>query len=180
MNSLVKDQVDELSVAANEKNITLTYHEPETQIPMMQLDEAKTRQAVLNLVNNAIFYTPKDGVVDVFLSQANDEVEFKVIDTGIGVPEDAKDKLFTKFFRADNAKEQSPNGTGIGLYLVKRVVNDQNGRTIFSSEAGKGSIFGFRLPINANKKTDEPSGEEKKPETTTKVIVQVKTDEPVY
>ena len=179
MNSLVKDQVDELSVAANEKNITLTYHEPETQIPMMQLDEAKTRQAVLNLVNNAIFYTPKDGVVDVFLSQANDEVEFKVIDTGIGVPDDAKDKLYTKFFRADNAKEQSPNGTGIGLYLVKRVVNDQNGRTIFSSEAGKGSIFGFRLPINANKKTDELSSEEKKPETTTKVTVQVKTDEPV-
>jgi len=179
MNSLVKDQVDELSVAANEKNITLTYHEPETQIPIMQLDEAKTRQAVLNLVNNAIFYTPKDGVVDIFLSQANDEVEFKVIDTGIGVPEDAKDKLFTKFFRADNAKEQSQNGTGIGLYLVKRVVNDQKGRIIFSSEVGKGSIFGFRLPLNANKKTAETSDEEKKPETTTKVSVQIKTDEPV-
>jgi len=179
MNSLVKDQVDELSVAANEKNITLTYHEPETQIPMMHLDEAKTRQAVLNLINNAIYYTQKNGVVDVFLSQANDEVEFKVIDTGIGVPEEAKDKLFTKFFRADNAKEQSPNGTGIGLYLVKRVVNDQNGRTIFSSEAGKGSIFGFRLPLNANKKSDVPSSEQKTPETSTKVEVKVKTDEPV-
>jgi signal transduction histidine kinase len=92
---------------------------------------------------------------------------------------EAKDKLFTKFFRADNAKEQSPNGTGIGLYLVKRVVNDQNGRTIFSSEAGKGSIFGFRLPLNANKKSDVPSSEQKTPETSTKVEVKVKTDEPV-
>jgi signal transduction histidine kinase len=76
-------------------------------------------------------------------------MEFKVIDTGIGVPEDAKDKLFTKFFRADNAREQSPNGTGIGLYLVKRVVADQKGSIIFSSQSGKGSTFGFTLPLHA-------------------------------
>ena len=149
MNLIVKDQVDELMGTANEKGVTLNYHEPSQKIPMMKLDEAKTRQAVLNLVNNAIFYTPKGGTVDVHLSLGPEVMEFKVIDTGIGVPEDAKDKLFTKFFRADNAREQSPNGTGIGLYLVKRVVADQKGSIIFSSQSGKGSTFGFTLPLHA-------------------------------
>ena len=150
MNLIVKDQVDELMTTANEKGVTLTYHEPNQVIPVMQLDEAKTRQAVLNLINNALFYTHKEGKVDVYLSMNEETMEFKVIDTGIGVPEEAKQKLFTKFFRADNAREQSPNGTGIGLYLVKRVVEDQKGKIIFSSEAGKGSTFGFTLPMKAD------------------------------
>jgi signal transduction histidine kinase len=172
LNSMVKDQVDELSVAANEKNISLTYHEPEKPLPMMQLDEAKTRQVILNLVNNAIFYTPKNGEVHVYLSQTDTEVEFKVLDNGIGVPDEAKDKLFTKFFRADNAKEQSPHGTGIGLYLVKRVINDQDGKTFFSSEAGKGSIFGFRLPLSNDKNPVPSAHQEEKTTSDTKIDIK--------
>ena len=172
LNNMVKDQVDELSVAANEKNISLTYHEPEKPLPMLQLDEAKTRQVILNLVNNAIFYTPKNGEVHVYLSQTDTEVEFKVLDNGIGVPDEAKDKLFTKFFRADNAKELSPHGTGIGLYLVKRVIDDQDGKTFFSSEAGKGSIFGFRLPLSNDKNPVPSASQEEKTTSDTKIEIK--------
>jgi hypothetical protein len=74
---------------------------------------------------------------------------FKVVDNGIGVPEIQKDKLFTKFMRADNAKKERPDGTGIGLYLVKRVIEDQGGQIIFKSLEGEGSTFGFSLPLGS-------------------------------
>lgn len=146
LNEVVKDEVSQLDMEAKDKNVTLTYHDPETPVPIIQLDEAKTRQAIMNLVNNAIFYSPS-GKVDVYLSSDENNIIFKVVDNGIGVPDDQKDHLFTKFFRADNAIRESPNGTGIGLYLVKRVVEDQHGSVIFSSKIKQGSTFGFKLPI---------------------------------
>ena len=73
---------------------------------------------------------------------------FKVVDNGIGVPEAQQKKLFKKFFRAGNAQNTRPDGTGLGLYLVKRVVEDQGGEIIFESKEGKGSTFGFKMPIH--------------------------------
>ncbi len=146
LNETVKDEVSQLEMEAKDKNVTLTYHQPQTPVPAIQLDEAKTRQAIMNLVNNAIFYS-SGGKVDVYLSSDQNNVIFKVVDNGIGVPENQKEHLFTKFFRADNAIRESPNGTGIGLYLVKRVVEDQHGQIIFSSKLKEGSTFGFNLPI---------------------------------
>lgn len=146
LNETVKDEVSQLEMEAKDKNVTLTYHEPATPVPIVELDDAKTRQAIMNLVNNAIFYSP-GGKVDVYLTSDQNNIIFKVIDNGIGVPEEQKDHLFTKFFRADNAIRESPNGTGIGLYLVKRVIEDQHGQLIFSSKVNQGSTFGFNLPI---------------------------------
>ena len=74
-------------------------------------------------------------------------MEFSVKDTGIGVPEAEKSKLFTRFFRAQNARRRRPDGTGVGLFLAKKVVMLHGGEIIFESEEGKGSTFGFRLPI---------------------------------
>ena len=70
-----------------------------------------------------------------------------MVDNGIGVPEAAQKKLFTKMFRASNAQSVRPDGTGLGLYLVKRVITDQGGQIIFESTEGKGSTFGFSVPL---------------------------------
>ena len=85
--------------------------------------------------------------INIYLKYENNIVTFKVVDNGIGVPKDQKEKLFTKFFRADNAKKIRPDGSGIGLYLSKRVIEDHGGKIIFESEPGVGSTFGFTLPI---------------------------------
>ena len=153
MKKVVSEEVEELGRQAHDRNVKLNYHPPEHEVPTITLDEPKTRQAILNLINNAIYYSP-NGTVDVYLDSDQNNIIFKVADTGIGVPDEEKPHLFTKFFRADNARKESPNGTGIGLYLVKRVVTDQHGKIIFTSQVGKGSVFGFTLPIP---KTDLPS-----------------------
>lgn len=147
---VVQSEVDGLQTMAASKNVKLAYQPPAKTLPPINLDEEKTRQVVMNLVDNAIHYsspTKTDSAVKVSLQQDGQDVVFKVVDNGIGVPEQMKQKLFTKFYRASNAQAARPDGTGLGLYLVKRVVEDQGGQLIFESKEGEGSTFGFRFPL---------------------------------
>lgn len=146
---LVAGEVKQLEQLAKSKKVELVYKPPAKKLAPMMLDQNKTEQAVMNLIDNAIHYSasPGGGHVQVSLEVHGNEVVFLVRDDGIGVPRDKQAKLFTKMFRADNAKEVRPDGTGLGLYLVKRVVEDEGGHVVFASEPGKGSTFGFRLPI---------------------------------
>jgi signal transduction histidine kinase len=152
-NKLVAEEVNGLGPSAKEKEVLLQFMLPKHPVPMIEIDEQKTRQAVMNLIDNAIYYTPK-GEVKVYLESNKDSVTFKVVDNGIGVPENQKSKMFGKFYRAENARRERPNGNGVGLFLVKRVIEDQGGKIIFESTEGKGSTFGFTLPIKAQVKPD--------------------------
>ncbi|MDR0591161.1 MAG: hypothetical protein LBG75_01205 [Candidatus Nomurabacteria bacterium] len=113
---------------------------------MMNIDELKVRQAIDNLIDNALFYSNDGGTVSVRLSQEPKKIIFKVVDTGIGVPEAEVAKLFTKFSRATNARKRRPDGTGVGLFLVKRVAATHGGGVIIESKENQGSTFGFWLP----------------------------------
>jgi signal transduction histidine kinase len=158
LEKMVEQEVALLNTLADTKKVKVLFEKPKTNLPKMHLDDNKTRQVVMNLVDNAIHYSqpPKGGGrVTVNLHLAGDSIEFKVVDNGIGVPKDQQGKLFTKMFRAKNAKEVRPDGTGLGLYLVKRVVEDQGGKVIFESKPGKGSTFGFKMPIHNSIKVDE-------------------------
>ena len=155
---MVDQEVSLLHTLANSKKVKLVFNKPKHKIPIMNLDDNKTRQVIMNLVDNAIHYTepPKGGgMVEVSLDMRDDHIEFSVKDNGIGVPKDQQDRLFTKMFRAKNAKEVRPDGTGLGLFLVKRVVEDQGGKVVFESKPGKGSLFGFTMPIHNSIKVDE-------------------------
>lgn len=140
------DEVRQLQTHADSKGIKLIFDPPKPPFPILQIDENKTRQVMMNFIDNAIYYT-KAGSVRVSLEKTRDTVRFLVKDSGIGVPKAAQKKLFTKFFRAENAQIARPDGTGLGLYLAKRVVEDQGGKIIFSTVEGKGSTFGFEMPI---------------------------------
>ncbi len=148
MEAMIRDEVRQLMSHATAKNIELIFTPPTKPIPMVELDENKTRQVVMNFIDNAIYYT-KEGNVTLTLESIGDSVRLEVKDTGIGVPEKARKKLFSKFFRAENAQTVRPDGTGLGLYLARRVINDQGGTIIFDSVEGKGSTFGFELPLKA-------------------------------
>jgi signal transduction histidine kinase len=156
-NKIVSEEFNNLGPSAKTKGVLLQLIPPNHPVPLVEVDEQKTRQAIMNLIDNAIYYTPK-GEVKIYLDSDHDHVTLKVVDNGIGVPEKQKDKLFQKFYRADNARNERPNGNGVGLYLVKRVIEDQGGKIIFESAEGKGSTFGFSLPIKSsitNEKTPE-------------------------
>ena len=112
----------------------------------MMLDETKTRQVIMNFADNAIHYTPDGGKIQVTLLDRGDSVEYLVSDNGIGVPKADQHHMFTKFYRAGNARVARPDGTGLGLFMAKKVIIAQGGAVIFSSQEGKGSTFGFTFP----------------------------------
>jgi signal transduction histidine kinase len=147
LDKLVEEEISQLKIKAGIQHVTIAYSGPEKALPLIAIDESKTRQAVMNLIDNAIVYGSIGKTIDVSLKVVGNQMDFEVKDHGIGVPKDAQTKLFNKFFRAENAKKRRADGTGIGLYLVKRVIEEQGGEIIFSSKEGEGSIFGFRLPI---------------------------------
>ena len=142
---IITQELHQLEPAAKRKGLALTSELPTTPITA-SLDESKTRQVIMNFIDNALYYTEQGGV-HVKLSSQPGSVTFTVTDTGIGVPKAEQGRLFVKFFRAPNAKTVRPDGTGLGLYLAKRVIEDQGGTIIFASEEGKGSTFGFTLPV---------------------------------
>ncbi len=145
LDELVQFEVGQLTETARARGLTLLYDKPVT-FPKLMLDETKIHQVVMNFIDNAIYYTPTGGTVTVSLRETPSAVEYRVQDTGIGVPKDVQRKLFTKFYRADNAQKARPDGTGLGLFMAKKVVLAQGGSIIFESEEGKGSTFGFRIP----------------------------------
>ena len=145
LRDVVAAEIDQLRETAKAREITLTYEPPEN-FPALMLDETKTHQVVMNFMDNAIYYTPAGGKVSIVLHETTRAIEFLVKDSGIGVPQDVQHRLFSKFYRADNARRMRPDGTGLGLFMAKKIIVAQGGAILFDSEEGKGSTFGFRFP----------------------------------
>lgn len=143
---LVSQEIEGLRISAEGRELSFEYTAP-TNLPKLLLDEGKIRQVVMNFADNALYYSKPNTKIIVSLRLEKDSVVCTVKDTGIGVPEEEQERLFTKFYRASNAKKQRPDGTGVGLFLAKRVIVAHGGSVIFSSVEGKGSTFGFRLPL---------------------------------
>lgn len=139
---VVLQEVEQLKETAEGRGLILEYKKPKN-FPMLMLDETKIRQVVMNFMDNAIYYTPSGGHITVNLVERPESIEFTVVDNGLGVPKAEQQHLFTKFYRAGNAKKARPDGTGLGLFMAKKVVIAQNGAIIFKSQEGKGSTFGF-------------------------------------
>jgi signal transduction histidine kinase len=131
----------------------------------LYLDEGKIRQVIMNFIDNAVYYSPEKTRITIKLSIEDGDVVLRVKDEGMGVPPEEQSHLFTRFFRAENARKQRPDGTGIGLYLAKKIVDGHDGKIVFESELGKGSTFGFRLPVK-KLSTPPPAPEDNQPKTT--------------
>lgn len=139
---VIEGEISQLTETAKARELEVTYKKPK-DFPVLMLDETKIRQVIMNFADNAIYYTPSGGHININLEEKEESIEFTVVDDGIGVPKTEQHHLFNKFYRAGNAKKARPDGTGLGLFMAKKVVVAQGGAIIFRSTEGKGSTFGF-------------------------------------
>lgn len=110
-------------------------------------DSVELHEAFANLVGNAVKYTPNGGKIDVNLRRDGDFAVLEIVDSGYGIPADQQAQLFQPFHRVKTDETYSIDGTGLGLYLVKKIIERHSGTVYFQSEYGKGSTFGVRLPL---------------------------------
>lgn len=136
--------VGEVAPLADSRGVRVSAH----QLPALTLsiDERLSGEAVLNYLTNAIRYTPKGGHVFLDMAVKGKYIVISVTDTGYGIPDKDKKFIFGKFYRASNVANKEPHGTGLGLYIVKSVIELMGGTVGFTSEEGKGSSFWLALP----------------------------------
>jgi signal transduction histidine kinase len=129
------------------QSFTLTLPDDASASLAVPGDSAQLFEAISNLVVNAIKYTPEAGDITVNLSCIEDKAKFAVHDTGYGIPVDQQDRLFQPFYRAKSEATKDIDGTGLGLHLVKNIIERHGGQMIFHSVYGEGSEFGFEINL---------------------------------
>lgn len=146
---LIQKAVERIQKLAEEKGVTLALNIA-LPLPLLDIDEEKMSIALENVFNNAIKYTPPGGTVSVSTALVKEGVKLVVADTGIGIPKDQLQRIFTKFFRADNALRFQTSGSGLGLYVVKNVVEGHDGTLAIASVEDKGTTVTIILPVKNN------------------------------
>lgn len=145
---LVSDYVQ--SVRENStflKQANLSYIQP-AEVPLMvRGDKEKLNIVIQNLIENALKYTDEDGTVEVRVENESGMARLEVEDTGIGIPKDEQDKVFSKFYRAQNAVQKETDGTGVGLFITKKIIDKHDGKIAFKSRENEGTTFVVTLPL---------------------------------
>lgn len=146
LQELIREIIDEMQKKIDDKKlkVIISVHQ---KLPRINLDPKMIRQVFINLLTNAIKYTPSGGQVEVFISKKEDQIISQISDTGVGIPKNEQEKIFNRFFRASNVVKVETDGTGLGLYLAKAIIESSGGKIWFKSQVGEGSSFWFSLPI---------------------------------
>jgi len=144
INELVEKVITQVRPLAQDKRQTLEVRlEP---MFSLEIDSVMLQEVILNLIENAIKYTPNDGIIEVQTHELEDRIVFSVKDNGPGIPEGDRARIFEKFFRG-HAQQSSIKGTGLGLFLVKYFIELHGGEVFLESDVGKGTRAGFTLPL---------------------------------
>ncbi|MBV6684198.1 response regulator [Bacillus sp. JRC01] len=141
---IIRDIVDRTKVSSPDHTFTIGR---ETDCTIVLGDGDKLTQAFTNLISNAVKYSPDGGDVTILMKEKGDRISIEIRDMGLGIPEESIGKLFTKFYRIDNSDRRKIGGTGLGLTIVKEILEAHGGSVTVSSELGKGSTFTVNLPI---------------------------------
>ncbi len=141
---LIDVSLEELSAWAQHKEITMRSSFPRGTGRVLG-DRLSIRRVLLNLLDNALKFTPKDGLIEVSADEDDDDIIFRVSDTGVGIPEAELGNLFLRYWQSDSAKQHTP-GTGLGLYLCRQIVTAHGGTISVASKIGEGTTFSVVLP----------------------------------
>lgn len=144
---IVQDMIHNLLPLATQNNVRVEFSSPEQLLPKIKIDPDKMHDVLQNLIDNAIKYTRAGGVVSVGVAMDGSLLHFWVKDNGIGIPDEEKEKIFSRFFRAGNAVRTKTEGSGLGLFIAQSVVKRHGGEVWFESQVDVGTTFHVTLPF---------------------------------
>jgi signal transduction histidine kinase len=147
MEELVEMAIKSYQNEIERRKIKVEFKKPTETLPLVMIDVEKITLVVHNLIDNALRYNKEGGEAIISLSHRKGEVEFSIADNGIGIPKEQQERIFTKFFRANNAQKVDTEGSGLGLFIIRNIITAHGGKIWFESEEGKGSVFHFTLPV---------------------------------
>jgi PAS domain S-box-containing protein len=157
MVQLVKTVIDNAKASVAKKEHTVTFTPPERPVPLLVLDNETMALALQNLLENAIRYTKAHGHITVTMTAEDSKLAIIVADTGVGVPEDQKDRLFSKFFRGKNVMNLETEGSGLGLFIAKNIVETHGGQLLLASKEGEGTTVTITLPLSSVDRSTLPT-----------------------
>lgn len=144
---VIRGLIKEKANNVKEKNLKITFTTEQEPFPLVRTDTNRIKQAIGNILSNAISYTPEGGMVNIDLKILNDgNIQCMVQDSGVGIPKDQQKNVFSKFFRGTNVLKFETVGTGLGLYITKAFIEGSGGQIWLESEENKGTTIYFTLP----------------------------------
>lgn len=154
MKHILKDCVEKMVMAAKQKNQTLAFVSDE-ELCDINGDKDRIEQVIINIISNAIKYTPENGSIRVKAAMHRNNVQVRIADTGMGIPKEDLPRLFERFYRVDKARSRAMGGTGLGLSIAKNIVEAHKGSIRIESEYGKGTEVIIDFPCEDNKPVAE-------------------------
>ncbi len=146
LGDMIEDHLRKLDIFIKASNVEMVFS-AEKNLPKLLADVSQIKLIIENLLDNAIRYSKEKGKVKISLKKEGRCLRFEIKDEGVGIPLEDQKYIFQKFFRSSNALRHKTEGSGLGLYIVKSIIDKMEGKINFSSQEGKGSTFWFTLPI---------------------------------
>ncbi|MFA6094917.1 MAG: HAMP domain-containing sensor histidine kinase [Candidatus Paceibacterota bacterium] len=144
---IIQSAIDSVSLQAQDNKIILNFNQPQGTLPFVKIDKEKIVTAIENLLENSIKYTIGRGIVTISVKEDSGFLDVSIKDNGIGIPLKDQSNVFKKFFRAHNALEMRMQGSGVGLFMIKNIVEKHGGKCWFESEENVGTTFHVSLPV---------------------------------
>lgn len=147
LEEIIGEAIDQIAAIIKVKKIKIVFNKPKQALPKIEVDKEKISIVVQSLIDNAIRFNEPGGEVTISIKYDKFNLEVMVKDTGIGIPQDQQKRIFDKFFRANNAARLETEGTGLGLFICKNIIEAHSGKIWFESKENQGTAFWFSLPI---------------------------------
>jgi signal transduction histidine kinase len=148
LEDLIESTVAEILSKANDRGVSVRFLRPSQNLPRVTIDPNKIREVFQNLIDNAIKYSRRGGMVTIGIQKEERSVLCSITDQGIGIPKGEQEKIFGRFFRAQNALRFETDGSGLGLFIVRGIIQRHGGGISFESEEGKGTTMRVRLLLD--------------------------------